>query len=417
MIIKPFRGWRPRPDLSTKIPSYPYDVVNSAEAREIAGNDPHSFLHVVRPEIDLDPGMDPFDSRVYLKGRENLHGMMEDGRLVRDEQPAYYVYQLRMEEHVQTGIVGASAVDDYLADRIKKHEFTRPDKEQDRIRLVDTLGAHPGPVFLTYRGLPELTALVRGVTSGDATVRFTATDGIEHALWVVDEPESRGKIESLFAKIPASYVADGHHRAAAAAAVSARRREARPDGGADAPANYFLTVLFPSSELKVLDYNRVVTDLNGMAPADLIERIREAGFDVEPGHSPRRPPHRQTFGMYLDGSWHLLTAGAHLASTRDVVESLDVAILTRHLLQPVLGIGDPRTDKRIDFIGGIRGMDELERRVESGDSAIAFSLYPTSLEQVMDVADAGKVMPPKSTWFEPKLRSGMVIQDLDGDTL
>ncbi len=417
MIVKPFRGIRPRGEMATRIPSLPYDVVNTAEARELAGDDPHSFLHVVRPEIDLDPEIDPHDESVYQKGRENLHGLMETGAMARDERPAYYVYRLEMDGHVQTGILGAAAVDDYVEDRIKKHEFTRPDKEEDRVRLIDALSALPGPLFLTYKGLPELNAVVGGVTAGEPQVRFTAVDGIHHTFWVVDDPSTSAKIETLFGSVRCSYVADGHHRAAAATRVCTQRRAQLSDPTGDEACNYFLAAHFPADQLRVLDYNRVVTDLNGLTPDALVDRVRNAGFQIKADHRTKQPPHRQSFGMYVDGSWYLLTAGSEIASRGDVLDGLDVAILMRHVLDPILGIGDPRTDRRIDFVGGIRGMEELERRVDSGDCAVAFALYPTSIEEVMQVADAGKVMPPKSTWFEPKLRSGMVVQTLEGETL
>jgi len=405
VIIKPFRGLRPEADLAARIPSAPYDVLNSDEARALADGDPYTFLHVIKAEIDLEPGTAASDERTYAKARENLQAMIERGWLVQDESPAYYVYRLVMDGRAQTGILGAAAVDDYLQDRIKKHEFTRPDKEKDRIKLNQALNANPGPVFLTYRPLPELNALVSGITTREADVAFTAPDAVEHSLWVVGDTAQRDKIEELFGKLRCSYVADGHHRAAAAAKVAA--------SSSSEAARYFLAAHFPSDQLHILDYNRVVQDLNGLDESSLLARIESAGFHVKSGHRARRPPHRETFGMYVAGSWYLLTAGAEIIPGDDVVRRLDVAVLTERILQPVLGIGDPRTDRRIDFVGGIRGMDELERRVDSGRDAVAFALYPTALEEVMAVADAGKVMPPKSTWFEPKLRSGMVVQLLD----
>ena len=415
MLIKPFRGLRPRADLSTKIPSYPYDVVNSEEARELVQDDPFSFLHVIKPEIDLDPGIDPHDDRVYARGRENLQSMIEQGWFVRESRPAYYIYQLVMDGQSQTGILGASAVQDYLENRIKKHEHTRPDKEEDRVRLNDALSVHPGPVFLTYRTLPEINAVVAGVVTTEADVDFTAPDDIIHRLWVVDDPTRVEKIETLLAQVRETYVADGHHRAAAAARVGAIRSE-REAGGAGAAA-YFMTALFPSDQIRVLDYNRVVRDLNGLEPATLVERVEKAGFQVKSGHGAKRPLGRGSFGMYLAGEWYLLTAASQDTPETDPLTQLDISILTRAVLQPILGIGDQRTDPRIDFVGGIRGMEELERRVDSGRDAVAFALHPTSLDEVMRVADSGQVMPPKSTWFEPKLRSGMVVQPLDGQEL
>jgi len=416
MIVKPFRGLRPRSDLAERIPSYPYDVVDSTEARRIAEGNPYSFLHVIKPEIDLDPGVDPFDDRVYAMGVENFRRMIDEGWIVRDERPAYYVYRLTMGDHSQTGIVGAAAVEDYDNGKIKRHEHTRPDKEKDRIRLNSALSAHPGPVFLAYGGLPELNALVNGIVAGKPQVLFTAPDEIEHALWLVDDPAQVRKIETLFGHVPCSYVADGHHRAAAAAKIAAERSSGEQPTAADDPSRYFMAAHFPAGQLRILDYNRVVRDLNGLDPETFVDRLREQGFHVKPKHRVKNPPSPESFGMYLDGEWYLLTPGPELIP-RDIVGELDVSILTDRILQPLLGIGDPRTDKRLDFVGGIRGMKELERLVDSGAHEVAFALYPTSLANVMTVADAGRVMPPKSTWFEPKLRSGMVIQSIEGDQL
>jgi uncharacterized protein (DUF1015 family) len=417
MRVKPFRGLRPRPDLSSRIPSYPYDVVNTSEARDLADGDPHTFLHVVKPEIDLPEDTDPYDESVYAKGRENLRKMIDEGWLVRDDRPAYYVYRLRMGDHVQTGIVGAAAVQDYLDDTIKKHEFTRPAKEDDRVRLVESLEAHPGPVFLTYDGTEAIDAEIAAVVAGPPTVDFTAPDDIGHTLWVVDDPDRTARLEAAFSQVPATYVADGHHRSAAAARVGKimTDRLASPTG--EEPCNYFLAVHFPADQLRILDYNRIVTDLNGLTPDELVERIRAAGFEVSADHGDKRPPKRGSFGMYLDGRWSLLATTPAMDIPDAMPAGLDVSVLTDRLLQPILGIQDPRTDKRIDFVGGIRGMNELERRVDGGDAAVAFAMYPTSLREVMQVADAGEVMPPKSTWFEPKLRSGMVVQQISGDTL
>ncbi|MDH3783780.1 MAG: DUF1015 family protein, partial [Acidobacteriota bacterium] len=342
---------------------------------------------------------------------------VDEGWLVQDPRPAYYIYQLVMDGQSQTGIVGAAAVTDYLAGKIKKHEFTRPDKEEDRIRLNDALDAHPGPVFLTYQPLPELNALINGVVARDPDVDFVAVDGVQHTLWRVDDTQQVNDIARLLGSVRATYVADGHHRTAAAAAVSKMRGELLEDATGEEPCHYFMAVHFPVDQVRVLDYNRVVRDLNGLDSEQLLERISAAGFQVEPGHAGKRPPHAETFGMYLGGQWYLLRPRTEIIPEGDVVGQLDVAILTDRLLQPILGIGDPRTDRRIDFVGGIRGMQELERRVDSGRDAVAFAIYPTRLEQVMKVADAGRVMPPKSTWFEPKLRSGMVVQRIDGDRL
>ena len=415
MIVKPFRGLRPRAELAPLIASVPYDVVDTEEARRLAEGNPHSFLHVTRPEIDFDPETDPYDDAVYARGAQNLTSMVARGWLQRDDQPAYYVYRLTMDGKPQTGILGAAAVADYEQGRIKKHEHTRPEKVQDRVKLNDALSAHPGPVFLTYRGLPELNAVVNGVVAGPADVDFVASDGIRHELWVVDDAAETTRIQKLLGQVRESYVADGHHRAAAAARVSAARiaRAADEPTADDAACRFFLAAHFPSEQLRVLDYNRVIRDLNGLDALSLIDRLRSAGMHVKPNHRSRRPVAPESFGMYVAGTWYLLTPSPDLVPRNDVVGRLDVSVLTDRVMQPILGIGDPRTDKRVEFVGGIRGMDELERLVDSGRHAVAFALYPTRLEDVMAVADAGRVMPPKSTWFEPKLRSGLVVQLLD----
>jgi uncharacterized protein (DUF1015 family) len=392
MDIRPFRGVRPRPDLASRIPSLPYDVLDSDEARSLATGDPHTFLHVVRPEIDLDPAIDPHDERVYAKGRANLDAMRASGWLVQDSRPAFYLYRLTMGPHRQTGIVGAAAVADYLAGRIKRHEHTRPDKEDDRTRHTRALGAQPGPVFLAYQDRPDVDRLVETLAARPPDVEFTAVDGIGHLLWVVDDPKDVAAIERALAGIPASYIADGHHRAAAYA-------RAAGEGGR------FLAVHFPASQLRILDYNRIVADLNGLDTARFLLEAQSAGFDLVNPWEAKRPPRKGTFGLYLGGEWRLLEAVDPVG--------LDVAILQDRLLGPVLGVGDPRTDLRISFVGGGRGVEEIERRVDSRDLAAGFALFPTSLDEVMAVADAGEVMPPKSTWFEPKLRSGLVVRLLD----
>ncbi len=417
MIVKPFRGLRPRPDLASKIPSYPYDVVSREEAYRLAHDDPYSFLHVVRAEIDLDPTMDPHDDRVYARSRENFRGMLERGWLVRDVDPAYYVYRLRMGDHVQTGIVGAAAVADYCEGRIKRHEQTRPDKEGDRVRVIQAVGAHPGPVFLTYPPHPALGACAAASAEHPPATRFVAADGIEHTLWVVADDGQRREIERHFASVPATYIADGHHRAAAAARACASLRRELGAVPADAACHFFLAVHFPADEVRVLDYNRVVRDLHGLDGASFLARLRDAGFDVTPDPRTRRPSARGEFGMYLDRRWYVLRARPEIVPRDDLTGRLDVSILADRVLAPILAVDDPRTSERIDFVGGIRGMEELERRVDAGEGAVAFALWPTGLADVMRVADAGDCMPPKSTWFEPKLRSGMVVQLLEGRPL
>ena len=417
MVVKPFRGLRPRQELAARIASLPYDVMSREEALRLAGTNPYSFLRVTRAEIELDPAISAYDERVYAKSRENFRAMVDRGWLVRDATPAHYVYRLRMGGQAQTGIVGAAAVDDYRGGRIKRHEQTRPDKVEDRLRVLRAIEAHPGPVFLAHRPDPALAVVVATIVTAPPAASFIAADGIEHELWVASDPALRAAIESRFAAMPATYVADGHHRAAAAAeACEAAARDGlatRPE----ASTNFFLAVHFPSNELRVLDYNRTVRDLGGLTPQAFLERARDAGFEIVADHPAKRPPARGTFGVYLDGRWHLLRARPQIVSGKDALGRLDVSLLSEHLLGPVLGILDPRTDGRIDFVGGVRGMDELERRVDAGEAAVAFALYPTSLDDVMQVADAGGVMPPKSTWFEPKLRSGLVVQPFDRDDL
>lgn len=425
MIVKAFRALRPSPDLVDRLPSPPYDVLDSNEARQQAQGNPQSFLHVIKPEIDLDPALSPYDDAVYARARENFELFCEQGWLLRDERAAYYLYRLDWRGSSQIGVIGAAAVADYEQGRIKRHEFTRPAKENDRVRLNDAIGAHPGPVFLAYRPFEALDALIDRHAAGDpdvdieadgaASEHADAADRVRHRLWCIDDPETVAAFESAFAELPASYVADGHHRSAAAARIGAMRRERHGDDP-EAAWNYFLAVHFRSDRLRVLDYNRVVRDLDGLDAAAFLKALAAAGFEVSAGHEERRPPRRGCFGMRLDGEWYLLTPRAELTATSDdPVAALDVALLSRAILEPILGVGDPRTDPRIDFVGGIRGMDELERRVDRDGWAVAFALWPTSLDEVMAVADAGEVMPPKSTWFEPKLRSGLVVQRFDAD--
>ncbi len=413
MILEPFRALRPTPELASRIASPPYDVLDSAEARALAADDEHTFLHVEKPEIDLDPGIDPHDPRVYEKGRDNLRSMVARGWLVRDERPAYYVYRLTEGEHSQTGIAGVVAVSDYLEDRIRKHEHTRPEKELDRTRHIDTVSADAGPILIAYRGVPEVNALVTAATGRAPDADFVASDGVGHSIWVVDDPVACTGIASLFARIPSTYIADGHHRAAAAARVAKLRRDANPKQEGPQPSDFFLAVHFPARELRILGYHRVVRDLNGLDAASFLDRLRAAGFDVKERHRAKRATRQGTFGMYLTSGWYLLTASPEIVPSDDPVRGLDVSVLNDRLLQGVLGTADPRTDRRLDFVGGSRGLEELERRVDSGDCAVAFALYPTSLDDVMRVADAGGVMPPKSTWFDPKLRSGLVTHLLD----
>ncbi len=408
--IQPFRAWRPRPELAAKVASPPYDVLNSDEAREMAKDNPLSFLHVVKPEIDLPKGTDVYAPEVYAKGAENLKRLMDDGVLERDAEPSLYLYRQRMGDHVQTGLVAGASVDEYEADLIKKHEHTRRVKEDDRTRHIDTLDANTGPVFLTYKARPEVDALVARLTAAAPVYDFVAPDGIQHVMWVVSGPTDRDALVAAFAKVPELYVADGHHRSAAGTRIRALRRKANPNHLGTEPYNYFLSVIFPDDQMMILDYNRVVRDLDGRSVPAFLDAVRER-FGVTPVEDGR-PDRARCFGMYLDGQWYRLSAAAGTFPADDPVRSLDVAILQDNLLAPILGIGDPRSDERVDFVGGIRGLGELERLVDSGAWAVAFAVHPTSIDQLFSVADAGTVMPPKSTWFEPKLRSGLIVRPI-----
>ncbi len=409
--IRPFRAWRPVVSQASRVASPPYDVLSSVEAREMAKGNDLSFLHVVKPEIDLEPEIDPYDPRVYAKGGENFRALIDRGALIRDRTPSFYIYQQRMGDHVQAGVVAGASVDEYEAGLIKKHEFTRPDKEDDRTRHVNALDANTGPVFLTYAADERLDQVIAGIRERPPEYDFTSDDGIGHTLWVTSEPEDIALLAAGFGAIPHLYVADGHHRSAAATRVRAMRRDANPEHRGDEEYNFFLTVIFPHDQMKIMAYNRVVKDLAGLSEEAFRDRVAER-FEIVPAEVPE-PEHPRSFGMYLAGRWHRLVARPGSFPEQDPVESLDCAILQNNLLSPVLGIADPRTDKRIDFVGGIRGTQELERRCREG-CAVAFALYPTSIGQLMAVADAGKVMPPKSTWFEPKLRSGLIVRPLEG---
>ena len=402
--VLPFRALRPTPEAAKQVASPPYDVLNSEEARKAAAGNPQSFLHVTKSEIDLPEGTNLYIDKVYAKARENLESLIKSGVLFRDEKPAFYIYRLVMKGREQTGLVGISSVSDYEKNIIKKHEFTRPEKEQDRINHIRITGAQTGNVFMAYRNVPDIDSLVSSWKEQNSPVyHFVADDGIQHSIWVVDDEETIKKITDLFAKkVPFTYIADGHHRAASAAKVKKGLGKKAPEG-----ANYFLTTLFPSNQLRILDYNRVVKDLDGMDPEDLISHLHD-DFDVTLiGKEAYTPEKLHDFGMYLNGQWYKLTARRDSYGD-DPIGVLDVTILSSNVLDKVLGIKDQRTDKRIDFVGGIRGLSELEKRVKSGEMAVAFSLYPVSIQQLFDIADSGEIMPPKSTWFEPKLRDGLL---------
>ena len=401
MRIHPFQGLVPTTAAAPEVACVPYDVVNAAEAAVLAAGKPNSLLHVDRAEIDLPAGTDPYSDAVYAKALENFLGLQRAGVLVRESEPCVYVYQQQMGEHVQRGVVAGCHVDDYDAGLIKKHEKTRRDKEDDRTKLIDTLSADTGPVFLTYRDNAAVTALVNAKTHEKPLHDFTAPDGIRHTMWRVADVDQWVR---AFAAVPVTYIADGHHRAASAARVARLRRERNPKHTGSEDYNWFLCVLFPASELKILPYNRIVLDLHGMSPEQFLAKVK-AVFEVSEG-APPSPPAVGNVSMYLAGKWYGLRLRADAQA--DPVSRLDVSVLQDKLLAPVLGIHDVRTDKRIDFVGGIRGPAELVKRVDA-DGGVAFSMFPVTLDQLMDIADAGQIMPPKSTWFEPKLRSGLVI--------
>lgn len=406
--IRPFRALRPAPDLASAVASPPYDVLDRNEARHLAADNPLSFLRVVKPELELPDDIGLYDDRVYAKAAENLAHLVNTGVLVRDQEPHYYVYQQTMDDHVQTGIVAGSSVDDYNRGVIKKHENTRASKEDDRTRHVVTLRAQTGPVFLTYRRDPQLAGIVENVCKTAPVNDFEADDGVRHRVWIVEGAQNDA-MAAAFARLDALYIADGHHRSAAAARAAEHFASLDPDGDRRDDYGYFLSVIFPHDEMKILDYNRVVTDLNGLSSAEFLDALSDA-FEVAPTDDPR-PTESHTFGMYLDKQWYRLRAKAHTFDTDDPVKSLDVSILQDNLLAPVLGIEDPRVDARIDFVGGIRGLGALKDRVD-GDDAVAFALFPTQMEELLNVADNGQIMPPKSTWFEPKLRSGLLVRPI-----
>ena len=410
-LIKPFAGLRPVAGREDDVVAPPYDVMNRAEARQMAEGRPWSFLHISRPEIDLADETDPYDPSVYAKGRENLDHMVSEGVLARDPGPCYYAYRLTMGQHVQTGIVAVASVEAYDNDRIKKHEFTRPVKEDDRVRQVDTLNAQTGPVFLVYRADSVVDRILAEVSQQAPSVDVTARDGVRHEMWVIDDAQKISALTAAFDAMDAIYVADGHHRSAAGSRIGNARREANPNHTGEESYNHFLSVIFPHDQMQILDYNRVVRDLAGLTGEELLARVAER-FDFEAVGQAAKPNAPATFGMYLAGQWYRLQLREEYIPD-DPVASLDVSLLADNLIEPILGISDPRRDDRIDFVGGIRGMAELEKRVDSGDWAVAFALFPTSMEALMAVADAGEVMPPKSTWFEPKLADGLVSHVLD----
>lgn len=409
-LIKPFAGLRPAPGRAADIAAPPYDVMNAAEARRMVEGRPWSFLHISRPEVDLPEGIDPYSPAVYAKARENLERMLAEGVLIRDSAPGYYVYRLTMGTHQQTGLVASASIAAYDADRIKKHEFTRPVKEDDRVRQIEALNAQTGPVFLVYRATAAIDDVLAAISVSAAEVDVTAADGVRHELWTVADAAQIAQLTSAFAALDALYVADGHHRSAAASRVAAARRAATP---AEASAQQgFLAVIFPHDQMQILDYNRVIKDLHGMSLDDLMNHLAVA-FAIEGSATPVKPAQPHEFGMYVSGHWYRLTLDSARIPHDDPVARLDASLLQDNVIAPLFGIHDPRRDDRIDFIGGIRGLEALVKRVDSGEMAVAFALFPTGMQELMAVADAGEVMPPKSTWFEPKLADGLVSLVLD----
>lgn len=410
-VFRPFSAVRPVPEMAERVAALPYDVMNSDEARELVKDNPYSFIHVDKAEVDLDRSVDLYDRKVYLKARENLDKLSEDGICIQDKKPCVYIYRQIMNGRSQTGLVGCASIDDYINNIIKKHELTRADKEADRINHVDYCDANTGPIFLTYRKNEEIAGLVGRWKDSHEPVYDFVSDGVQNTVWVIDDASVIEKLTGCFASVDYLYIADGHHRAASAVKVGKMRREQNPGYDGTEEFNFFLAVLFPVDELEIMDYNRVIADLNGYSVEEFKHRM-SASFDIEPvGKEAYRPEKKHTFGMLLDGEWYRLTAKSGTFDENDPVDRLDVSILQKNAIGPIFGIDDPRTDKRIDFIGGIRGLSELEKRVNE-DMRIAFSMYPTTLEDLMDIADAGKIMPPKSTWFEPKLLSGLFIHKL-----
>ena len=408
--VKPFRGLRPAKEIAEKLSCLPYDVMNAKEAAAMAEGNPQSFLHITRAEIDLPADVDPHSKVVYEKSVENFRKFQDNKWLVQDSEPKFYIYAQTMDGRTQYGIAGAAFCEDYQNQIIKKHELTRPDKEDDRMVLINTMNANAEPVFLSYRAVPEIDAIVADITKQEPEYKFVTEDGFGHQFWVINDSAVNAKIEKLFAeKVPALYVADGHHRTAAAARVGLERKAKNPNHTGNEDYNYFLAVIFPDSQLKIMDYNRVIKDLNGLTSKEFLDKL-SASFDVEnKGTDIYRPSKLHEMSLYLEGVWYSLVAKKGTYNDSDPIGVLDVTILTKQVLEPILNITDLRTSKRIDFVGGIRGLGELKKRVDSGEMAAAFAMYPVSMAQLLDIADTGNIMPPKTTWFEPKLRSGLVV--------
>jgi len=413
-IIKPFKGLRPPKELVEEVACLPYDVMNSEEATQMAAGKEASLLRITRAEIEFEKGIDSHDEKVYLHARSNFDAFQDKGFLVQDSEDKYYIYAQTMNGKTQYGIVGAASCQDYLEGKIKKHELTRPDKEEDRKVLSRILEANIEPVFFTYRAVPEIDEIVSNfVSNNDPLYDFTAEDGFGHHFWVIDDANINKRIELLFKeKVPCTYVADGHHRTAAAAGMSDEFRKKNPNHTGNEAYNFFMAVHFPDNQLQIIDYNRVVKDLNGLSPTEFIKKIEENFIVNQINESIIKPKKLHDFSIYLDGKWVALTAKNSTFNDDNPIDSLDVSVLSKYILEPILNIKDLRTDTRIEFVGGIRGLDELSKRVDSGEMAVAFALFPVSMNQLMNIADTGNIMPPKVTWFEPKLRSGLVINKL-----
>ncbi|MBP5682233.1 MAG: DUF1015 domain-containing protein [Bacteroidales bacterium] len=412
--VKPFKGLRPRKDIAARLSCLPYDVMNTQEAMKMAEGNPYSFLHITRAEIDLPEGIDPHSKQVYDKSLNTFHDFQKQGWLIQDDAPKFYIYAQTMDGRTQYGIAGAAFCEDYQNGIIKKHELTRPDKEDDRMVHVNTLDANAEPVFLSYRAVPEIDRIVADIVKNqEPEYDFTSADGFGHKFWVINDAETNKRIEKLFAeKVPALYVADGHHRTAAAARVGLERKAKNPAHTGAEEYNYFLAVIFPDSQLKIMDYNRVIKDLNGNTESEFLDKL-SSPFEVkDKGTEIHAPEKLHQMSLYMGGHWYSLDAKPGTYDDSDPIGVLDVTILTKQVLDPILGITDLRTSKRIDFVGGIRGLGELKRRVDSGEMKCAFAMYPVSMSQLLDIADTGNIMPPKTTWFEPKLRSGLVVHTL-----
>ena len=412
--VKPFRGLRPQKDIAARLSCLPYDVMNTQEAAQMAQGNPQSFLHITRAEIDLPEGIDPHSKQVYDKSLQNFNDFQQKGWLFQDAEPKFYIYAQTMDGRTQYGIAGAAFCEDYQNGIIKKHELTRPDKEDDRMVHVNTLDANAEPVFLSYRAVPEIDAIVDNIVRNQQPeYDFVSADGFGHKFWVIDDAKTNARIEQLFAEqVPALYVADGHHRTAAAARVGLERKAHNPNHTGNEEYNYFLAVIFPDSQLKIMDYNRVIKDLNGNTENEFLDKLSKAFAVKDMGTEIYKPQHLHQMSLYMGGHWYSLDAKPGTYDDGDPIGVLDVTILTKQVLDPILGITDLRTSKRIDFVGGIRGLGELKRRVDNGEMKCAFAMYPVSMSQLLDIADTGNIMPPKTTWFEPKLRSGLVVHKL-----